>query len=347
MAATIRRLVGSEQTLKHRFRSSRSAILWATLAILSVNAPLRAQNAPGVHQDNSGLNGSLSREDLQKLSGDRKNEPKDTPEMRAKAKAQTVALLESLKISCDASDAKLIVAGTIRSKSSGKDVEARVYEVACNHAMGYLLETQGKETPIANSCLSAEEARAIDAAKGKEPAFFCKLPANVDVYALVSSMIVESTGAQCTVGKLQLFGRSASTHTEYSEVACTDGNGFMLRMAQPGFDAKTVVMSCREAAQQNIKCKLTDPGPVDAPVTTETLKDALARNGVNCSIAQIRVVGQEQHLKRYVVEYLCADQATGKVAFVPLPGNTNPFESEDCAAALADRDVACSLAPAK
>jgi hypothetical protein len=195
--------------------------------------------------------------------------------------------------------------------------------------------------------LSAEEARAIDVAKGKEPLFFCKLPANADVHALVSSMIAENTGAQCTVDKLQLFGRSASSHTEYSEVACTDGGGFLLGMAQPGYEAKTVVMSCREGARQNIKCKLTDPGPVDAPVTTETLKEALARNGVNCPIAQIRVVGQEQHLKRYVVEYLCADQATGKVAFVPLPGNINPFESEDCAAALADREVACSLAPPK
>jgi hypothetical protein len=331
--------------MKHRYAAISNAGMWAAMAILCLNAPLRAQNAPGTHQDNSGLNGSLSREDLQKLSGDRKNEPKDTPETRAKAKARSVALLESLKISCDASDAKLLVAGTIRSKSTGKDVDARVYEVACNHAMGYLLETQGDEAPIAISCLSAEEARAVDVARAKEPSFFCKLPGNADVHAWVSSTIMENAGAQCTVDKLQLFGRSASSHSEYSEVACTEGSGFMLRMAQPGYEPKTMVMSCREAAQQNIKCKLTDPGPVDAPVTTEALKEALARNGVSCSIAQIRVVGQEQHLKRYVVEYLCADQTTGKVAFVPLPGNTNPFEAEDCAAALADRDVKCSLAP--
>jgi hypothetical protein len=331
--------------MKHRYAAISNAGMWAAMAILCLNAPLRAQNAPGTHQDNSGLNGSLSREDLQKLSGDRKNEPKDTPETRAKAKTRSVALLESLKISCDASDAKLLVAGTIRSKSTGKDVDARVYEVACNHAMGYLLETQGDEAPIAISCLSAEEARAVDVARAKEPSFFCKLPGNADVHAWVSSTIMENAGAQCTVDKLQLFGRSASSHSEYSEVACTEGSGFMLRMAQPGYEPKTMVMSCREAAQQNIKCKLTDPGPVDAPVTTEALKEALARNGVSCSIAQIRVVGQEQHLKRYVVEYLCADQTTGKVAFVPLPGNTNPFEAEDCAAALADRDVKCSLAP--
>ncbi|HEY2780415.1 MAG TPA: hypothetical protein VGI90_06565 [Steroidobacteraceae bacterium] len=323
------------------------AALGSALVVVFLHFSAQAQNPNATHQDNGGLNGSLSREDLQKLGGDHKNEPKDTPELRAKAKTQSVALLESLKITCDASDAKLIVAGTIKPKGGSKQVDARVYEVACTHAMGYLLETQGSEPPIAISCLSAEEARAADVARAKEPSFFCKLPGNADVYGLVSAMIMEQAAAQCTVGKLQLFGRSASTHTEYSEVACTDGNGFMLRMAQPGFEAKTVVMSCRDAAKQNIKCKLTDPGPVEAQVTAETLKDALAHNGVACSIAQIRVIGQEEHLKRYVVEYLCADKATGMVAFLPLPGNTNPFESQDCAAAAADRGVTCSLAPPK
>lgn len=323
------------------------AAFGAAAATLTPYFPAHAQNPNAPHQDNGGLNGSLSREDLQRLSGDHKNEPKDTPEARAKAKTQTVALLESLKISCDASDAKLLAAGTVKPKGGGKEVDARVYEVACSHAMGYVLETQGGEPPMAISCLSAEEARAADVGRGKDPSFFCKLPGNTDVYGLVSAMIMDQAGAQCTVGKLQLFGRSASTHTEYSEVACTDGNGFMLRTAQPGFEAKTVVMSCREAAKQNIKCKLTDPGPVEAQVTAQTLKDALAHNGVTCSIAQIRVVGQEEHLKRYVVEYLCADQTAGMVAFVPLPGNTNPFESEDCAAAAADRNVTCNLAPPK
>ena len=317
-----------------------AAFLMGTLTL-----PALAQNAPGTHQENGGLNGSLSREDLQKLSGDHKNEPKDTAESRAKARTQSVALLQSLQIACEASDAKLIVAGTIRPKSGGKELEARVYEVACLNAMGYLLETQGSESPVAISCLSAEETRAADVAKGRDPTFFCKLPGNTDVYARVSSMISEGAGAQCTVAKLQTYGHSESTHSDYSEVACADGTGFLLRITQPGYPAKTVVMSCKDAAKQNIKCKLTDPGPVEATVTAETLKDALARNGVTCSIGQIRVIGQEEHLKRYVVEYLCSGEAAGMVAFLPLPGNVNPFESQTCAAARSERGVTCALVP--
>jgi hypothetical protein len=327
------------------------ALAFATPMIVTgfLSIPAQAQNAPGIHQDNGGLNGSLSRSDIEKLSGDHRNNPvdatKDTPEERAKAKVQSAALLKLLQTPCDIGDAKLIAAGKAKPKNGGKEVDTRVYEVACNNAMGYLLEAQGTAMPLGISCLSAEEARAADVAKGKEPSYFCQLPGNADVYALVRWMIIDGTGAQCTVRTLQMYGRSESTHSDYSEVACVDGNGFLLRMAQPGFQAKTLVMSCNEAARQGIKCKMTDTAPDEAPVTTQTFKDALAHNGVTCPIGQIRLVGQEEHLKRYVVEYLCADQATGRVAFIPLAGNSNPYESEGCAVALSDRGVKCSLAP--
>jgi hypothetical protein len=311
--------------------------------------PAHAQGAPGVHQDNSGINGSLSRSDLEKLGGIHKNDsntdvPKDPVLARAKAKAQSLPILETLQVPCEVSDAKLVVAGTRRPKSGGREVETRVYEVACAGAMGYLLQSTAKETPIAISCLSAEEARAADVAKGKEPTLFCTLPDNIDVYAMLNAMIIAGGGAQCEVRTVQLFGRSESTHSEYSEVACKDGNGFLLRIAQPGASAKTVVMSCAEAAKQSIKCRLTDTGPVEAAVTLQTFKEALAHNGVSCDIGQIRLIGQEDHLKRYVVEYLCADKSNAAVAFIPLAGNSNPYESLDCATALSRREITCMFA---
>ena len=78
-------------------------------------------------------------------------------------------------------------------------METRVYEVACSGAMGYVLETQGSDQPMAISCLSAEEARLADVATGKEPSFICKLPANKDVNGMVASMIAADAGAPCEV----------------------------------------------------------------------------------------------------------------------------------------------------
>jgi hypothetical protein len=308
-------------------------------------APIFAQNAPGPHQDNGGVNGSLSRGDLEKLSGDhsRADAVRDGTQARAKAMSHSAEMLKALEISCEVSDAQLVVAGTRRAAPGGREVETRVYEAACGGGMGYLLETQGNEKPIGISCLSAEETRAGDVAKGREPGFFCNLSANRDVYATVASLIATGAGAACAVSNIQLFGRSESTRSDYTEAVCKDGKGFLLRIALPGSHAPTIVTSCADAAKQGIKCRLTDSGPVETPVTLDTFKDALAQHGVPCKIDRIRLIGQEDHLKRYVVEFRCADQANARVAFLPLEGNTNPYESIDCAAAAAEHQVTCQF----
>ncbi len=316
---------------------------------MALSGPAHGQNTPGGNiGDNSGLNGSLSRSDLEKLSGDHKQDSaKDPAATLARAKEEGEKLATALHVSCDVNDARLVVSGTRRASSGGKSVDTRVYEVACAGSVGYLFESQGSATPLAISCVSAEEARAADAAKGKEPGFFCALPENKDVHALVTSIIAADTGAQCGgVARLEPFGRSESTKSEYSEIVCNDGKGFLLRTALPGSQVKATAMTCAEAARQGIKCRLTDAGPVETPVTLDTLKSALAQHGEECRIDQLRMIGQEDHLKRYVVEYLCAEQPAGRVAFVPLQGNTNPYETLECSAAAVN-GLACILAPAK
>lgn len=333
-------------------RRSGAAVLAAVLGTLGMpfsQAP--AQNTPGTHQDNSGMNGSLSRGDLEKLGGDHKQDAtadaaQDSPQARAKAREQSDKLIKILQIACQMSDAKLIISGTRRPASGGREVETRVYEVACGAGMGYLLETQGTEPPIGISCLNAEEARAADVAKGREPSFFCKLPANKDVHATVASLIGAGGGGPCAIRELKPFGRSESTRSEYSEVACEEGTGYLLRTALPGSQAKTQVTSCSDAAKQGIKCRLTDTGPVETPVTMDTFKSALAQRGVSCAIDQLRMIGQEDHLKRYVVEYRCAGQSTSLVAFIPLQGNANPFQSVDCKEAV-EYAVTCEFGPVR
>jgi hypothetical protein len=319
-----------------------AALLGVTPAFTT---PAFAQGAPGIHEDNSGLNGSLTHDDLQKLGGDTKPDSSLSREAalaRAKAKAESEQLLQALQLSCQVSNAQVVVAGTSKPASGGKEIDTRVYEVACAGGMGYVLERQGVAKPMALSCLTAEEARAADAAKGRAAGFYCKLPENVDVYGMVTSMIASGTGASCTVRDLQLFGRSESTQSDYSEVACKDGKGFLLRTPLPGSQAETLVMSCGDAARKGIKCRLTDGGAVETPVTMDTFKDALAQHGVSCRIDQIRMIGQEDNRKRYVVEYRCADQSAAMVAFIPLQGNANPYEALDCADAIA-RGVACTF----
>jgi hypothetical protein len=299
----------------------------------------QAQKSPLGSQDNAGLNGSLSRSDLEKLNGDHTGRgERMSPE---KAKEQGAKLVASLQLSCDVTDAQLVVSGT--RPVGGRDTPVRVFEVACSRGIGYLLETQGAAAPVAISCVTAEESRAADVGKGKEPGFFCKLPQNRDVYASVAALIASEAGAQCTVQRLQWFGRSESTRADYSEVACQDGKGYLLRTEAPGSKGNTTVMTCADASRQGIHCRLTQSGSSEPTASLDTLKAALAQHGVTCKIDPIRLIGQEDHLKRYVVEYRCAESRSGGIAFVPLEGNTNPYETLDCAQG-AVRGIACLYA---
>jgi len=72
----------------------------------------------------------------------------------------------------------------------------------------------------------------------------------------------------------------------------------------------------------------------------QTFRDALAANGIKCESTKSRVIGQENIRKRYVVEFACPEQPKGLVAFIPVEGNTNPFETIDCSTAVS-RHILC------
>ena len=305
------------------------------------------QSVPGGNYgNNAGANGSLSREEIERLNGVAKDpdaaaEQQTSPAARAKARPEAEKLVTALQLSCEVSDARLAVAG--RTKVNGREVDSAVYEVACGSGAGYLIETQGRDKPIGISCLAAEGARVADAAQGKQAKFVCSLPGNQDIKA-VAGTLMKSAGTTCAVREVRWFGRSVASQSEYSEVACDDGRGFLLRTAAPGAATPTQVFSCGEAARQGLKCRLTDAGPVDDSPTVGTFKEALARNGIKCNIDRIHQIGQEQVKKRYVVEYACTGESTGRVAFIPLTGNSYAFETVDCTAAVRS-GIACQYLP--
>lgn len=316
------------------------------LLLCAITLAAGAQNTPGgVSHESGGLNGSLSREDLERMGGVKQHNASEasqgSPEDRAKVRGQSEALVKTLDLPCEVSDATLVVSGTSRSASAGKALETRVYEVACSNGLGYLLEARGAETPVALSCFSAEAARLADSAKGKPAGFYCKLAQSRDVKAMAATLMA-GAGVTCAVRELRWFGRSAATHTEYSELVCDDGKGFLLRTALPGSRADTTVLSCADGARQGIHCRLTDPGPLEAAVTLDTFRGELVKNGISCRLDQIREIGQEDVHKRYVVEYLCEKQHSGMVAFIPLAPNDNPFETIPCNVAIS-RGVMCAL----
>jgi hypothetical protein len=260
---------------------------------------------------------------------------------RAKAKEESAKLIGALDLPCEPTIAAQVGRGKITA--DGKVVAVIAYEVACGNGMGYILVSQGSQKPIATSCFAADATRAASIAHGDKPNIYCQLEANKDVKVSAASLLT-AAGTACTVSGFRWFGISASSQNEYSEVACADGKGYLLKTPQIGASATVSVLSCQDAAKQGLKCRLTDAGPVSAPVTAQTFRDALKRNGVSCEPTQMRTIGRESVDKRYVVEVQCPEQPKGLVAFIPLEGNTSQFESIDCAAAV-ERDIVCKFTP--
>jgi hypothetical protein len=263
-----------------------------------------------------------------------------SPRQRAQAKLETEKLISALSLACEPTDAERIGHG--KSDLGGRRVEVTAYEVACGNGMGYLLASQGVEKPIAVSCFAAAATRADSMAKGERSDVYCQLAANKDLRAMAASLVTES-GTSCTVNNFRWFGLAASTHTEYTEVECGDGNGYLLRAQQDQSGARVSAVSCQDAAKQGLRCRLTDGGPVAVPVTMQTFRDALKENGVSCEPTQMRLIGRETVSKRYVVEMQCPDRG-GLVALIPLEDSTKKLETLGCSAAK-ERNIVCTLEP--
>ncbi len=298
----------------------------------------RAEPAPPAdpvpHGMQSGFSFPLGGADMLKLH-------EATDRERLDAKEESGKLISALQLSCELSDAALVGRGNV--KTDGKTIEVKAYEVACSNRMGYILVSQGSQRPTATSCFAADAQHTAGAAKGENSDLYCQLALNKDAKAMAASLMT-TAGTTCAVSDVRWFGQSASSQTDYSEVACADGAGFLLKIPQTGPSASISVMSCREAAKQGLNCRLTDGGPVSVPVTMQTFRDALKQNDVKCEPVHMRMIGRESVAKRYVVEVQCQDQPNGLVAFIPAAGNTGKFETLDCGAAI-ERQIRCELTP--
>jgi len=268
---------------------------------------------------------------------------KTLADLLAEDKVNAEALVKSMPLACEVTDALLSAQGP--TTVDGKAVDTKTYEVACSNGMGYFLISQEPGTPYGFSCFAADATRAEDVTAGRPPGAVCRLPANAEMKALATALMTEA-GTSCAVRDYKWVGQSAAAKTEFDEVACTGGQGYIVTSALPGSTKPIHAVRCPDSAKQGLPCKLSDNGP--PAVTLQTFIDAIGQHKVACDAndKNTRLIGQETARKRYVVEFKCTQQPKGLVAFIPLSGNTAPFETADCTAA-AKRGIACTLSGAK
>ncbi len=165
--------------------------------------------------------------------------------------AQGQALSDQLEMACKVTQALQVAEGP--AIVNGDQISTSSFEVACASGMGYFLVSQAPEKPYGFSCFVAEATRAADAAQGKPGDVVCTLVPTVEVMA---SNVLTRAGTGCMARDVKPLGHSVLTHTEYTQVDCDGGKGYVLGTAMPGWAGQNSIVSCAESAKRGIACKI-------------------------------------------------------------------------------------------
>jgi hypothetical protein len=185
------------------------------------------------------------------------------------------------------------------------------------------------------------------------------LPANADLDAMAAT-VMRIAGTPCVARGVRWLGHSAAPDFDYTDVACGDGQEYVLRTPAPGSKGSIGVLSCQAALRLGASCQLTAgssgataqtasaasgkaaPGAQTHP-DLQWFKNALAKNGFACDVKNARLIGRESIKRRWVVELQCAQHPRGVIAYVPSAGDTlGKFERIDCDTAPA-RHLQCEF----
>lgn len=325
----------------------------SVIAVIGFAVGASAQMAPGqgiTPGARAGIpQGQLSQEqfdklqnyaqDAKRLTSEDKAKGKTLEQVLAEDKVAAVALAKSMPLSCEVIDAMRFAAGP--ETVDGKTVDTETYEAVCTNGMGYFLISQNPGKPYGFSCFATDATRKADIAAGRKPAEICRLPGNADLKAVAGKMLTAS-GFACKVKDYRWAGQNATNHIEFDEVACDNGQGYMMVVALPGATIPVHVETCNQSAKRGLACKLSDNG--DVGPTLKSFRETLAKSKIACDATDqtTHLLGQVAAKKVYVVEFACAQHPKGLVAYIPEEGSTASLELVDCATA-AKRGAVCIL----
>ena len=161
--------------------------------------------------------------------------------MQVKAAAKLAA---ELGAPCDVVDA---------AELSTRPVKTPDYEIACKDALGWII-TRSNGTPQINDCL-ALDAAAEAAGKAWPKSMLCALAANgAPVHGL--KPIAAKVAPDCAVDDGRFLGSGGQPPILRYEIACKNGNGYIVDSPAPGSTATLSSMTCAEAEKAGLACAL-------------------------------------------------------------------------------------------
>ena len=190
----------------------------------------------------------------------------------------------------------------------GHSAKSAYFEVACTNGRGYVVTASSPPDPAQKvqmiSCLAFDPTSPV----------YCKLTNSDTQLALIDALAAKS-GKNCTV-KQKRYVLTTEDESNYYEVACADGKGWMLQEKADGSLGETI--DC--AVADNIGGGCTYTNSRQAQSEENALYSKLAHNaGYNCDVSkyspfEVNLPGKE------VVELACSNRPDGAVAVLPVSG---------------------------
>ncbi len=211
-----------------------------------------------------------------------------------------------------------------KGRFMGMTADKHIYEVACSSGVGLVLLTPNAGgAPTVDNCLAYAD----------QPNVKCTLTTPDQEMAEAKGL--EAAYGKCTVAK-DRYILSAQDGSDYFEVACSDGKGWVLHGDKSGKLAEAPI-PCAQAYQIGNGCTLTDARQAEtqqAGVYTTLSKEA----GFDCAVSKYALFPQSND-SQDVVEMVCSNRPEGAVGIFPAKGKGQVY---DCIRAQ-DEGFKCSF----
>jgi hypothetical protein len=162
--------------------------------------------------------------------------------------AAAPGLIKTAQLLCTLREARFISEAVNASHE-----KAKVYEVACQEGLGYVIAAPEKAgaVPVTVDCVMT-----MAPLRGKPNPMACTLAGNANPARGLTSVMAR-TGRACTVENGRYLG-STPDQAIY-EVACAEGGGYILQAAKAPGGGATATDCLAYGAKSNVKCVLLTP----------------------------------------------------------------------------------------
>ena len=209
----------------------------------------------------------------------------------------------------------------------GPTKDTQIYEVSCQGGAGLILTVPiaagGK--PEADNCLAYNQPGAIK----------CELTTPDQEIAPLDP--IAASNGKCAAIKAKRYVLSTTDGSDYFEIACGDGKGYMLHVDHTGKLAETI--GCAEASEIGGGCTLTDSREAQTQQNA-VYADLSKKAGFDCAVSKYALFPSADPSKD-VVEMACSNRPDGGVGIFPAHGPTHVY---DCLRSQ-DEGFKCSYTP--